>query len=86
MMIEESGNGLDNLTNSGKPSIAYSVSCDNTPFDCLTTKDGNKWDCRYNMGEAFTVASKMVGRFFLATPELDILAVQRIWNFCFSKD
>ena len=50
--------GTDNLTNSGKPSIAYSVSCDNTPFDCLTTKDGNKWDCRYNMGEAFTVASK----------------------------
>lgn len=85
MMIEESGNGLDNLTNSGKPSIAYSVSCDNTPFDCLTTKDGNKWDCRYNMGEAFTVASKNGGPIFLGNTRVGYIGSSANMELLFFK-
>lgn len=47
--ITESGNGFDNLTNVNYPSIVYTISCDNNPFDEWHTDAGYP-----NMGEAFT--------------------------------
>ena len=84
MIIEESGNGLNNIRNMGKPSIAYSISCDNTPFDCLTTKEGYQWNCRYNMGESFTVANKTGGPVFLGNSRVGYItssANMELWFF-----
>lgn len=47
--ITESGNGFNNLTNENYPSIVYTISCDNNPFDEWHTDAGYP-----NMGEAFT--------------------------------
>lgn len=71
--LEETGNGIDNMSNHTKPNIAYSISCDNTPFDIMIneadeTKANSKevvWDARYNLGEAFTVGAKGGGPVFL---------------------
>ncbi len=60
--IQESGNGLDNLTNANYPSILYSNSCDVTPFD-ITSNYGN-YGAR-NCGEAFTVLPQTGGIAFL---------------------
>lgn len=65
---DELRNGLDNLMNFRKPSVVYSISCDNNPFDYMVASYGNKiksWECRYNLGEAFTVANKSGGPLFL---------------------
>lgn len=68
---EESGNGLDNLGNSTKPSIVYSNSCDNTPFDKLTWRykenPDSLWifDECYNMGESFTIGKGYGGPAFI---------------------
>lgn len=45
----ESGNGFDNLSNSLSPSVMYSTSCDNMPFDDYHTPTGTR-----NLGEVFT--------------------------------
>jgi len=47
--IIESGNGFDNLTNFNHPSIVYTTSCDNNPFDDFGTDVGY-----FNMAEGFT--------------------------------
>ncbi len=47
--IEEDGNGLDNLTNYGKPGIVYTMGCETTPFDLdfywpsISTNLGQGW-------------------------------------------
>lgn len=56
---EDSLNGFDNLTNDKYPSVFYSVSCKNMPFDDL---DGNGLR---NLGEAFTCISKGGGPAYL---------------------
>ncbi|HEY9123058.1 MAG TPA: C25 family cysteine peptidase, partial [Bacteroidales bacterium] len=47
-VIPESNNGMDKLTNSDYPTIIYSISCENVPFDDYKTPIG--WR---NLGEAF---------------------------------
>lgn len=59
---EETGNGLDNLTNDLYPSIAYSIACDVTPFDKYKYYHGSVEFC---FGEGFTVAGKYGGPAFL---------------------
>lgn len=49
---DEDGNGFDNLTNELYPSIMYSTSCDNMPFDQYNTPTGT-----YNLGRVFTCRS-----------------------------
>jgi len=58
----ESNNGLDNLTSLSYPSLLYSVSCDNMPFD--KTSNNNNGGVR-NLGEAFTVLPQTGGVAFL---------------------
>lgn len=50
-MNVEVGHGLDNLTNQDYPAIAYSISCDVTPFDIY-----KQYNVTYNIGSSFTVA------------------------------
>lgn len=64
-MKDIKGNGLDNLTNINKPSVVYSISCINTPFDCLKYYSGYEYNIRYNLGSGFTVGSDVGGPVFL---------------------
>ncbi len=69
--VNESGNGIDNLTNYNSPGVVYSISCDNNPFDELielsNSLPGGKWSFNrcYNLGESYTVGSKAGGVAFL---------------------
>ncbi len=56
--------GLDDLTNYNFPSINYSLSCDNAPFDDYDPSNWG-WDEGYNIAEAFTVQSTAGGIAFL---------------------
>ena len=58
--IQESGHGLDCLTNHDYPAIAYSISCTSTPFDIY-----GSCDIPYNIGSSFTVAGLYGGPAFL---------------------
>lgn len=58
--IAENGNGLDNMTNVNYPSINYSISCDNMPFDDYKTEAGER-----NFGESYTVISGGGGPVFI---------------------
>lgn len=49
--------GLNNLSNDHKPSVVYSNSCENAPFDVLTWDEGEANEFRFdkvNLGRAFT--------------------------------
>lgn len=75
----DSLNGLNNMRNENYPSIVYSPSCTNAPFDLYTeisytipegkhTKtyiDGHVYDIPYNLASAFTVAGNYGGPAFL---------------------
>jgi hypothetical protein len=50
--MPEENNGFDNLTNEKYPSIMYSTSCKNMPFDDYETPSGT-----YNLGRVFTCQS-----------------------------
>jgi hypothetical protein len=56
--IQESSNAFSDLTNYTKPSIAYSMSCYNMPYDKVVVHNMN-YD--YNLGQAFTIAGKFGG-------------------------
>lgn len=58
--IQESGHGLDCLTNHDYPAIAYSIACTTTPFDIY-----NNYNISYNIGSSFTVAGLYGGPAFL---------------------
>ena len=58
--IQESGHGLDCLTNSDYPAIAYSIACTTTPFDIYKS-----YNIPYNIGSSFTVAGLYGGPAFL---------------------
>lgn len=58
--IPEVGNGFDNLTNGIYPSIMYSISCTNIPFDNYNSPNGT-----YNLGRVFTCRSKGGGPAYL---------------------
>ncbi len=61
-MNEEDGNGLDNLNNKDFPSVVYSISCDNTPFDIMYENYDAEWQ---NLGESFTCGEDYGGPAFL---------------------
>ena len=63
--INEDANGLDNLDNGKKPSILYSVSCHNNPFDIMEGIDHYKYDLDMNLGESYTVGGDYGGPAFL---------------------
>jgi len=55
-------NGIDLMTNIGKPSVAYSISCTSMPFDKLLYDDTNyRFDMHYNVGSAYTTAGRCGG-------------------------
>lgn len=56
----ETQNGLDCMTNDDYPCIAYSLSCNITPFDAFKG-DWDRFDNEYNMGSSFTVAGNYGG-------------------------
>ena len=58
--IQESGHGLDCLTNHDYPAIAYSIACTTTPFDIY-----GSYNIPYNIGSSFTVAGLYGGPAFL---------------------
>ena len=58
--IQESGHGLDCLTNHDYQAIAYSVACTTTPFDIY-----GSYNIPYNIGSSFTVAGLYGGPAFL---------------------
>jgi hypothetical protein len=59
-MIQEDGNGLDNMTNYCYPTIFYSVSCTTMPFDNYSLENGTR-----NMGDVYTCVSKGGGPIYL---------------------
>lgn len=83
--VKENGNGIDNMTNFGKPSLVYSISCDNTPFDYLVFDSGYSWRCRYNLGEAFTVANKTGGPVFLGNTRVGFVIPSKDMELWFFK-
>lgn len=50
---------LNQLNNINKPSIVYSISCENAPFECYEREDTVFSDL--NLAQIFTVASSLVG-------------------------
>ncbi len=56
----EEGHGLDSLTNQDYPAIAYSISCNVTPFDIFDI-----YDVSYNIGSSYTVRGLYGGPAFL---------------------
>ena len=58
--MPDDNNGFDNLTNGHYPSIMYSISCSNMPFDSYETPDGT-----YNLGKVFTCKSNGGGPAYL---------------------
>ncbi len=62
LMNEEDGNGLDNLNNKDFPSVVYSISCDNTPFDIMESSHDTEW---LNLGESFTCGKDYGGPAYL---------------------
>lgn len=69
----EPQNGFDNLTNEKYPSIMYSISCSNMPFDNPTPEESR------NLGEVFTCISKGGGPAYIGntregwvTPSYDL--------------
>ena len=63
--IEETGNGLENMTNFTKPGIVYSISCDNMPYGPLVESDGHIYYEQYDLGEGYTTMGKYGGVAFL---------------------
>ena len=55
-IMQESANGLDNLTNKDYPMFAYSISCSITPFDIY-----NNYSELPNMGQSFTLGKDYGG-------------------------
>lgn len=55
-VVQESANGLDNLTNKDYPMFAYSISCTITPFDIF-----NQYTEFPNMGQSFTLGKDYGG-------------------------
>ncbi len=66
---EESGNGLDKLTNVKFPSILYTIGCEHTPFDY---DDPNGFFPCKNMLESYTYISKGGGPAFLGNTRLGL--------------
>jgi len=60
-IINETGNGFNNMTNIDYPSIFYSISCETMPFDSY----GNIPSGNYNMGKTFTCISNGGGPAYL---------------------
>lgn len=58
--MEDDRNGFDNLSNSSYPSIMYSISCSNMPFDSYDTPSGTN-----NLGKVFTCISSGGGPAYL---------------------
>lgn len=57
---EESGNGLDSLTNKNYPALAYTIACTVVPYDKY-----NFSNVPFSFGESFTVAGDFGGPAFL---------------------
>ena len=56
--------GLNNMDNIGKPSIVYSISCTNAPFDCYTVNEHKPNEVRYtwpNLGRTWTTEGQNGG-------------------------
>ncbi|MBN1186132.1 MAG: hypothetical protein JXB49_27880 [Bacteroidales bacterium] len=64
--MDETDNGLDDMTNIGYPTIAYTVACDVMPFDDYIFND----PLVRNMGEAFTCISNGGGPHFLGNTRM----------------
>ncbi len=66
MVLEENGNGFDNLNNKQSPSICYSISCVTMPYDkaptfyCYTDMED-----KYNFGASFTLGKNYGGPAYL---------------------
>jgi hypothetical protein len=58
--IDESGNGLDNLTNNNFPFVFYSASCETMPYDLWLRTAGTR-----TMGEVFTTHHSAGGLAYL---------------------
>lgn len=89
VIVEEDHNSIQDLTNFKKPSIVYSISCINAPFDCLDWGK-TKFDWTYNLAEAFTVAGLYGGPAFLgnsrnglifSSPELELSFWKSLNNY-----
>ena len=62
---EETGNGLDCLTNKYQPAIGYSIACTTMPFDDSITYGFTLYENKYNFGESFTLGKNYGGVAFL---------------------
>lgn len=60
-LSNETGNGLNSLTNKYYPMIAYSVACCITPFDIYTDVNGFTYDAYPNIGYSFTMGKDYGG-------------------------
>ena len=79
-MMNEDGNGLDNLNNKYYPAIAYSTSCTTTPFDIYRPS----FVGFPNMGQSFTMGKDYGGPAYIGNTRLGISGftyrVQKLFN------
>lgn len=65
-VLEEAGNGLDNMSNVKFPNICYSISCVTAPYDkALTYYSFTTCENKYNLGESFTLGKNYGGPAYL---------------------
>lgn len=78
-VVQESANGLDNLTNKDYPMFAYSISCTITPFDVF-----NQYTEFPNMGQSFTLGKDYGGPVLVGNTRYGLVglsaALQRKFN------
>ena len=85
-IYEESGNGLDCLTNKYEPAIGYSVACTTMPFDNPSmfhsyTYNNNK----YNFGQSFTLGKSYGGVAYLGNTRYGYTGASPILEYNFLK-
>ena len=70
MVTQETGNGLDNMTNYCHPTVFYSISCTTMPFD-----NYDKWGEGYrrNMGDMYTCVAKGGGPAYLGNTRFGLI-------------
>lgn len=82
-------NGLDLLTNTKYPMIAYAMSCTVAPFDRFLN-DGSSYNCDYNMASCFTCAGLYGGPAFIGCSRETFMGncceIEKKFGYCISKN
>lgn len=96
--LEETNNGLDNLTNYDYPMVSYSISCILMPYDkfVIDDFDGGIYNLKWNFGRVYTCGGLYGGPAFIGNTragwiipsfnlEKDFIEVLKSGTYCIGK-